>query len=618
MNKKIKAAAVVLACMCIAPFTIAGCGSKENKQDVITDDDGNIIVGPGGTATNVTFWTDADDNELAVFKTIVDNFNTLYDGAIKVKLVNRAGDYETSLGQALAGSNPPDVFYVGDEYYKAYSEFGYLADITDWVNSSKIYNVDNMWDSAVTRYKYDVNTLQSGTESGHFYGVPKDIGPTVIFYNETYFEGAGIHVISVAADDLDAFNAGAADDRGKTKSDYGITDTVKEKGYFQMDGVWYFNNQIPMSWEETVACSLKVQEWMRSPTGANKPKGYGYFTEWWFNYGWSVGGNVIEEIPTDDPAYNGYYYDFTLMDNTSNYIVPDNVESVEVNGKTYYAGEIVEYTDKIDMSGYATKRNADGKDSYVVTEEVESLAAQGKLNKLPSQRAAFTEFVRLAASTSTNVDGINGYGITPLPNSLGDGGKNALFENGLLAMLVDGRWNVTEFRKNMGQSDADANNSNYYKWDVAPLPVYKEYDSNGDVSVHGVEAGHSGSVALCISSKSTVQTAAWKFIEYCASEEGMTLQANAGFAIPLQKDLAATEVFLQSELYPYNSKVFLKAAEVQQPGDWWMLTDKKWINDWANVLNDGVRNGTTTLEQFYNSTEYNATFTLLDKYCTSK
>ena len=70
----------------------------------------------------------------------------------------------------------------------------------------------------------------------------RDIGPTVIYYNETYFNEAGVTVISVAADDLEDFNNGEKDSRGKTKADYGITGEVKEKGYFELDGKKWFNN----------------------------------------------------------------------------------------------------------------------------------------------------------------------------------------------------------------------------------------------------------------------------------------------------------------------------------------------------------------------------------------
>lgn len=613
---------VLLVILCVVMvLSLVACDNGPN-EDVELDDDGNIIFKPDQGVTKVTFWANCDGVEKQVFDNIVKQFNAQYKGQIEVKMVPKSGsNYETLLTTSLAGSNPPDVFYVGDSGYKAYAEEGYLLNISDFISTSSVYKLDTMWSNVTERYKYDTVTGLTNTESGSYYGVPKDLGPTVIYYNETYFKGAGIKIISVDEDGLAAFNAGGKDDRGQTKADVGIPSSVevKEKGFFNIDGQWYFNNQIPMSWDETNTCAAMVQAYMRKGKdegGAGKSNGYGYFTEWWFNYGWSVGGDCIQAIPTDNEDYRGYYYDFTLMDNTPNYIVVDSYEgSIKIGSNSYKAGEIVEYTDKVDLSAYGSTPDVStlvaNKGNYSITSEVLALVNEGVLNVLPSQREAFTEFVRIAAKTSTLVDEVDGeklygYGITPYPSDIGgDSGKTNHFVSGQLGMLVDGRWNVTNFRNKM---------DGLFEWDVAPLPMYKEYDADGNVTVHGVEAGHSGSVALCISSKSKVSAAAWKFIEFCGSEAGQTLQANEGFAIPLQKDLANSEVFLQSTQNPRNSKIFLDATEYETAGDWWYLRDNQWIDDWANVLNGSVRNGTVTMTQFYNSNEYNNTYNLLIKY----
>lgn len=576
-----------------------------------------ILTACGGDdddkGTTVVFWANCNDVELRVFREIVQRFNDKYEGKINVKMVPKTGDsYGDTLGLTLQGSKAPDVFYVGDSGYKEYAELGYLYDITDFIEESDIYNVEDMWSDVAVRYKYDTQTRLTNTPNSRYYGVPKDIGPTVLYYNETLFKGAGITILSVDEKGLDAFNAGGKDDRGNTKADLGLGNyTVKQQGFFEVNGRKYFNNSIPMSWEETNACANLVQSYMRNSGDKN---GYGYFTEWWFNYGWTVGGDCIQQIPSDDPSLNGYYYDFTLMEDTTNYIVADDCASVTVNGKTYTAGQIIEYQDKIDMSGYSSDPtgNAAKKDSYKVTAEVERLADEGKLNRLPSQRDAFTEFVRLASKTDTVVDVVDGeklygYGITPYPTSIGgDAGKTVSFMNGHLAMLVDLRYITSTFREEMDGA---------YEWDVAPLPMYKEYDSDGNITVHGVEAGHSGSVALCISSKTKVAPEAWKFIEFCASEEGQSMQAEAGFAIPLQRDLANSPVFLDGQA-PRNAKVFIRAAEYETAGDWWYLKNNKWIDTWANVLNGSVRNGKLTMTDFYNSKEYDITFeTLIKDYC---
>ena len=607
MKKTVRIIALIMCIIMCLPFLVACPKKVEKGDDGEIDPSGNYR--PGDTVANVEFWINGDEFELEVFGDLVNRFNKLYEGQIHVDIKQKPSDgYDTAVQTALMGEKL-DVFYVADSGYKLYAENGWLHDITDWVEQSQIYNLETMWSNVMTRYKYDVNTMLSGTDSGRYYGVPKDIGPTVIFYNETEFTKAGVKIISVAKEDLEAYNNGAADDRGNTKSAMGLDGvTVKEYGYFVVNGQKYFNNQIPMSWDEVVELSNVLQNSMSNPNA------YGYFTEWWFNYGWSVGGDCIEYIPTTDANHTGGWYDFTLADATPNFIVADDVVSVVVNGTTYKAGEIISYRDKIGLNMTAAAGENYSKE---IKAEVLGLLAEGKLNKLPSQREAFTEFVRLAAKKDIVVDTVNGtklygYGITPTPSSIGsDAGKTQAFVEGEIAMLVDGRWNVSYFR--------DADSGCNFTWDVCPLPMYREYDVEGfgaerEVTIHGIEAGHSGSVGLCINKNSKLKAAAWKFIEFVASEEGQAAQAEKGFAIPLQKELANTDVFLQPGKMPQNSKIFLKAAEIQGAGDWWYLTDHKWIDDWAGILNGDVRNGKKSMTEFFESKTFADTYGKLLEY----
>lgn len=614
MKKKLLRLIALITCIACCLSCLASCKKPdENKgEDGSIDESGDYR--PSSDIAQVEFWINGDEYELEVFQDLVDRFNKLYEGQIHVNLKQKPSDgYETAVQTALTGSKL-DVFYVGDAGYKSYAEDGLLYDITELVDNSPIYDLSKMWPNVVTRYKYDVDTKLSGTESGRYYGVPKDIGPTVIYYNETEFEKAGIKIISVAADELEAYNNGTADDRGNTKAAMGLTGVeVKEYGYFVANGQKYFNNQIPMSWDETVEVANILQNSMSNPNA------YGYFTEWWFNYGWSVGGDCIQYIPTTDAGYNGGWYDFTLSDDTPNFIVADDVVgSITVNGTSYKAGEIISYQDKLGINGTSAAGESYSK---AITAEVTALVNEGKLNQLPSQREAFTEFVRLAAKTTTVVDTVDGvklmgYGITPTPSSIGsDAGKTQAFAQGEIGMLVDGRWDVTYFR----DPDSGVN----FTWDVCPLPMYRDYDADGfgaerNVTVHGIEAGHSGSVGLCINNNSKLKAASWKFIEFVGSEEGQSAQAAKGFAIPLQSELANSEVFLQSENMPRNSEIFIRAAEVQGAGDWWYLTDNAWIDDWAGVLNGDVRNGVKSMTEFFNSKQFADTYGKLLKYTEKK
>lgn len=590
---------LVLFIAMLVVFAATGCGGKKQQDDI------DLSGEKPEKAVVVDFWMYGDDVELGVYRKLVQEFNKKYDGYVYVNLRHKAPtDYTQGLMQVLNGKNGPDVFYVEEIGFKAMAEAGYLLDITSYVEQSTEYDVSKMWESATTRFQYDVTTKTVNGPNKKYYAVPKDIGPTVIFYNETMFKSAGINIISVSKEDLAAFNnEGKADSRGKTKAQYGISCEVKEKGYFvDANGTKWFNNQIAMNWEETVAISNQIQSVHKNS--------FGYFTEWWFNYGWTVGGDCVQYIPTNDSDYLGGYWDFTLMDPTPNYIVADDAEPFTINDNTYYPGEIISYIDKLVNEAEGTPGQTYNV-SKVVEESVEAACAAGQLNKLPSQRDAFVEFVRLAAPTNkliyTTDEGerLYGYGITPSPSAIGgDSGKTSAFTTGEVAMLVDGRWNVTNFREQMTD-----------EWDVAPLPVYKEYDANGDVAVHGVTAGHSGSIGVAINKKCSVPNAAWLFLEFIGGEYGQAEQSKTGFAIPLQKELAQDEeIFLQTNQSPRNSIIFLEAAEAQKAGDWWYLRDNKWIDPWAGLLNGSVRNGKLDLNQFAYANEFIDTYKTLLAY----
>ncbi len=610
--------AVTATIAATAMFGLVGCGDKGGGGDIEIDENGNIRPSTSGETT-VNFWGYGDQNEKSVFDSLVAQFNEKYkDDHIKVHYEQMpSGTYGQKVLTSLKNKKASvDIFYVGDADYKTYATSGYLEPLDLWIKggttedgitipASKEIKIEDMWETSVNRYLYDVDTTTQDGPNAHYWGIPKDIGPIVIYYNETQFNEVGIKVLSVAKEDLAAFNAGTkADARGKKKADLGITDEVKEKGYFvDSKGQKWFNNQVPMSWDETIA----VADLLQQKFGATAKDYSGYYTEWWFNYGWSVGGDCIEYIADSDPQYNGGYWDLTLFEDTPNFIVADDVEgTVTVNGTAYKAGEIIAWKDKLVDVKAATKS---------IRPEVTALKEEGKLNQLPSQRDAMIEFVSLTTPKNKEVvPGHNGYAVSAFPKVIGDDSQKATkFAEKKVGMLVDGRWNVVDFRTVCGDKPGSTGDGNF-EWDVAPLPQYKEYDAQGNVTVHGVEAGHSGSVALCINKKSEKKTAAWLFAEFIGGKTGQEAQAKSGFAIPSQKDLANSDVFLQPNQNPRNSIVFVRAAQFETPGDWWYLKDNKWINAWADNLNHKVREGDMTFDELVNSEAVRNTPALLKAY----
>ena len=126
---------------------------------------------------------------------------------------------------------------------------------------------------------------------------------------------------------------------------------------------------------------------------------YGYHTEWWFAYGWSVGGDCIQYIDAtgtaDASLYDGAgFYDFTLVDDTKNFIVADfYTDGIDINGNHYGPGEIISYQDKL-----TNEYNLAGKTSKAADanyeDTLEMYASVGIVNELPSQREARAERTR--------------------------------------------------------------------------------------------------------------------------------------------------------------------------------------------------------------------------------
>jgi len=255
-------------------------------------DDDSIAKGK----TQINFWGWGDQSEVAVFRQLVDYYNATNTDNIYVNYTQKpASGYETSMEQILSGSRGPDIFYVGDGSLKKWVELDLLYDITDLVAESEIIDLGEIWPTAVQRYRYD-KTTRTSTPSSPLYALPKDIGPTVIYYNADAFRDVGVTIVSKDPDDP--------------------TVTENEmRGYNIEEKI--FNNRIPMTWEEAEALA-KLLTKSYNPAS---PTDYGYYTEWWFNYVWSIGGDVI--------AYDDGKWRFSLGDDRADGNLPSTREAFE-------------------------------------------------------------------------------------------------------------------------------------------------------------------------------------------------------------------------------------------------------------------------------------------------
>ncbi len=564
------------AVMCATmALSLCACNGGRSDSDVIIDDDGTVT----GTS-HVLFWGWGEEYEISIFNKLVSQFEDLYPN-IDVEFVTKpSGDYDSALITALSGRSGPDVFYCNERKLKSYVSQNLLEPLDSYLAKSTTVKEEEMWEGALTRYRVDSNTWAS-TDSAPLFALPKAVSPTVIYYNKDALAQVDVDIISAhyttegeedapayaGEKDLDAYNTEnkteypakgffLLDDKGEEipitlgKGTNAVQDAVN---IAKNASKRIFNNRIAMTWDESVV----LAGLMTKSYNASSITDYGYFTEWWFSYGWSVGGDCLAWDDSEN------CWKFTLGDKEKKWL---------------YDGEF-----------------------YREADLPEGANENGAKQMEYSQFDAFRRFVQLSMSKTLEVDGEGNYGyqIAPQPSTLGtDAAKASYFSAGKLAMLVDARFATVTIGNNVGDD---------FDWDVAPLPK----------SPDGLEAGHSNSTGIAVRAKSKVKNAAWLLAEYIAGRVGQEAQSKTGFCIPNQIDLAYEDGVFLGEQGPENSRVFINAAYYQKPGDWMYLADQAWISPWANLLNGDVRNGKVNITEFFNRVQ-SSTDNLLKGYSAQK
>ena len=573
------------------------------------------LFGCGGVGnSNVKFWVYGDESELEIYTIMTEEFNETYgkENGIKVDISTKPpGNYESLIQTVSTSKSGPDVFLCVEDNFKKWVNMGFLTDMTQYLDAVNDIDVSDVYATTVDRLRYDRENNTSNSDDP-LYGLPLDTKPSALYYNESMFAKAGIIVISVDEENLDAWNDGeVADNRGKTRADYeaehpelkGVT--VPNKGYYRsiypytVDVGWtypdenevlVFNNCIAMNWDEIEDLAMLFTPSYNTSAAAEFGTDFGYFTEWWFNYGWSVGGDCLTDL-----SGNGDW-NFSLLDYTPNFMVTGESYTGAYTGKTYTKGETLEHLDKFDIpAGELMTPDNEGGYTYNgqkigIRQSVTEAAENGPLTALPSTREAFTRYLKLGAEKTADIEGEGGLAISPNPLTFSTRTRMNYFYSGKMAMLVD----YSSYMATVSEQAEERG----FKWDIAPLAVYKEYvdplDPDCDETVVvGKTAGQSNSKAMVSRENSQNKESAAKFIKWMASKAGQTIRAENGH-FPNQKELISRVVF--PGYAPANVKAFSEALEFQGAGDWWYMADYEWINVWAVPLNSEVRNGKMTYD----------------------
>jgi multiple sugar transport system substrate-binding protein len=144
-------------------------------------------AGERGRAASLVFsgWGGIEERE--VFSGLIQEF-VRRNPEVAVKYQPIPQDYVQKLKTMIAGGVPPDVFYIPQGDFPGLVIRGQMLDLQPYVERSRVIRKAEFWPSALRRYRFDGRRFHQGS----LYALPKDIGPTVMFYNAELFEEAGV------------------------------------------------------------------------------------------------------------------------------------------------------------------------------------------------------------------------------------------------------------------------------------------------------------------------------------------------------------------------------------------------------------------------------------------
>ncbi len=627
----------LIAIFCTLIMTLSLCVA-------CTNDSNN---GGGSSAkgrTNIKFLYAADSASLTAWQNLIAAYN---NGQGKVDNVWVNGKFQGSPANQNEFTRSKDASYnvvmvsdtqdgfqqIAIQKVADRAPDGVMLNLTSYANADADFQANDINEDTLNWYRmtFNRNAAEGSGKQKHVIGagqnliaVPVGSSAQLNAYSKRAFESVGVNIVSVPEDEIAAYNT----QNGASLQPHGYAEYknapftgAKASTNLQGETVYkVFNNCISMNWEEqriflryftkngiSQGSSVAGEGWNK-----NSPTNYGFVSEYWFNYGWSVGGDVM--------GFNGTDYDFTLLDTNANYIVVDN--NVKIHNTTYQKGDIVLYEDRV---------NAD----------MAALESAGKVYAIASQYDAVKEYVSLQLGTQETVDergGVTykGYGVAN-PDT---GSAENWLTNGTLAMS----------RITTGVIDEKYTK---YDWiDFCPAEQYREYEGgstyqdgsgveqlkvigetyDGEVytgalkEVNGTKivgnattSGGNYALAIPACSDSSKYQAAWDFISWVATE-GQQYIAQTKTLAPV------SEKVLFSDKYAYNTELsdgknFYAVAYAGyncQRGDWGYFESGAWVTAWANPFNQQVRRGTLTLSKFEAENKDAAKTALNDMYCVIK
>ena len=630
MKKKL-ALTIAICLTAASAFSLTACGGGGGEQLGNTDK---------GNRTDISFLCAPNGNSESAWKELVaayndgqgikDNVYVTYKNS--GSLTPQRGVFERSADRAdnvVVISDSQDSFQArAIERSSKYAPNGHFLDLTpyaekdeDFKNSTIPESVLNWW-----RMTYEPDAKQGAGQKKHtigegqnLLGVPYGTNAQFNWYNTALFKAQGINIVSIPEEEMDDYNTkNSASLKPHGYAEYKnapVSGMTKSKNLAGKEVYKVFNDCIGMNWEEqrNLLKYFTTEYNDGSVTGTKSSTKYGFVSEYWFNYGWSVGGDVM--------GFNGTEYDFTLLDNKPNYIVTK--DNTKINGNTYNAGEIVLYEDRVKAIDNAS-------------DKPENIYA------IKSQYDAVKEYVSLQVATSTTVDGnYKGYGVANSATKSTDNLINT-------AQVAMGRGTPAGIKGRMESSRAN-------DFDICLPETYREYEGGsvyysggtgfaneylkvigetyddevytGDLKVvkgtkiigNTTTASISEGLVIPACSDPAKYQASWDFISWVATE-GQKYIAKTQTVVPVAEKTLFSDDFIGNSSITYGKNFYAvaKTSLSAGRGDWAYFENGAWVRKWSSDFNDKVRKGDMTLDAFYKANGGIGKSDLNNMYCIVK
>jgi multiple sugar transport system substrate-binding protein len=132
----------------------------------------------------LTFLNYATPEFLALYKELIAGFERAHPN-IRIRQITSLGDagYDTKLLTMIAGGIPPDVFHVTQQNFPFYAAKDVVLPVDEFVRADGAAFVEK------ELYAPVVNGMRAG---GKLLGLPSDLSPIVMVYNQDLFDASGV------------------------------------------------------------------------------------------------------------------------------------------------------------------------------------------------------------------------------------------------------------------------------------------------------------------------------------------------------------------------------------------------------------------------------------------